>query len=143
MASLGFNRHRYRLSLGDFRPATAVVRALLTSAAYTPNEDHNTVSDVTNEITTTGYARITVGGLAVAQDNVGDQAVTDANDLVFPAIGNSTQTAAWVVLFERLAGADAGTDPLITALDMPNTLLDGTTLTLQLTATGIYTVTKV
>lgn len=114
------------------------MRALLTSAAYTPDPDHNTLSDVSNEITTTGYARITVGGLAVAQDNVGDQAVTDANDLVFPTVGDSTQTAAWVVLFERLGGADAGTDPLVLFGDMPDTLLDGTTLTLQLTATGLY-----
>lgn len=117
---------------------------MLTASGYIPNEDHNTLSDVTNEITTTGYARITVTGLTVVQDNAGDQAVTDtAADLPFGAIGDSTQTAAWVVLFQRLGGADAGTDPLIMAGDIPNTLLDGTAFTAQLTANGIYVVTKV
>lgn len=141
MASIAYNRHRYRLANGDFRPATAVLRAMLTTSGYTPNKDHNTLSDITNEISTGAYSRQTISGLNATEDDAGDQAVVDGTDPAFTGVGNGTQTAAWLIIFERLAGADAGTDPLVVALDIADTLTVGDTLVTQFASQGIFAAT--
>lgn len=141
MASLVYNRFAFRLLNGDFDPSTAVVRALLTTSAYTPNNDHNTLNDVTNELSTGSYGRQTITNLTVTEDDAGDQGVLDGDNPQFSGVGDGTETAAWCVLFERLAGADATTDPLIAALDITDTLTSGLTLVVRIPATGILTAT--
>lgn len=141
MASLVYNRHKYRVMRGDFVPATAVVRLLLTTASYVPDEDHNTLSDVSSELNTGAYARQTLASLTVIEDDAGDQAVFDALDAAFSGIGNGTETAAWVIAFEQLGGSDDGTDPLICALDIANTLTVGDTLVVQFASQGLVAAT--
>lgn len=141
MSSIVFNRHRFRVQRGDFRIGTAVVRMLLARAGFVPDPDMNTLSDVTNEMTTTGYARQTLSGLTVVEDDAADQAIFSASQVGFPAIGDGTQTASWAVLFERAGGADAASDPLICALDLPETLTIGDTLAVQFAAQGIVAAT--
>lgn len=141
MASLVYNRHRYRVLAGEFEIASAVIRVLFTTTGYTPNADHNTLSDVTNELTTSGYSRQTLTNQQVIEDDASDQAILDANDPTFSGVGNGTQTAAWLIAFERLGGADAGTDPLICALDIPNTLTVGDTIVVQFGSQGLVAAT--
>lgn len=136
MSSIVFNRHRYRVQRGDFRIGTAVVRMLLARAGFVPDPDMNVLSDVTNEMTTAGYARQTLSGLTVVEDDAADRAPFSSSPADFAAIGDGTQTASWAVLFERAGGADAASDPLICALDLPETLTVGDTLRVLPSATG-------
>lgn len=139
MASLSYNRHKQRLVNGDFAPA-GTLRMLLTQSGYTPDQDHNTVNDITNEVTTTGYSRQTLANVVVSEDDANDRASFTSDSVDFGNIGDSTQTAAWAVIFERIGGADAATDPLVCALDITDTLLDGAGLIVQPHSNGWETV---
>lgn len=135
-----YNRHKFRAQNGDFNPA-ATIRMLLTQQGlYVPDPDHNTLSDVAGEVTTTNYTRRTLTGVQVVEDDAGDRSRFTADLLTMTSLGNNLQTAAYAIYFERLAGADSGTDPLIAALPFnPAVLLDGNDLRIQPHVSGLVT----
>ena len=91
------------------------IKAALTSATYVPDQDvHDFFSDVTNEITGTGY---TAGGKALtgktrAYNAASNLLVLDAADLVWDS---STLTARRAVLYKDTGVAS--TSPLIGWVD--------------------------
>lgn len=95
---------------------TDTIKAMLVTSAYTPDPDaHTKRSDVTNEVTGTGY---TAGGAALANktltaDNTGNKGVFDADDLVW---STATITARAAVLYKSRGGA-ASADELIMYVD--------------------------
>ena len=138
--SLVYNRHAYRLQHHDFNPA-GTIKMMLTDAGYTPNRDHNVVTDVTNEITTINYSRKTVAGSTVTEDDTNDRSGWTVSPVTWAAIGNSTQTARWAVAYEDLGGADSA-NPLIAAFDISaptGQLLDGNDLTVTPQSAGLVT----
>lgn len=83
------------------------IKVMLTTSAYTPNQDtHVYKSDVTNEVTGTGY---TAGGQALTSktatyDSATNVTVFDAADTTW---ANSTITARYAVIYDDAGASDA------------------------------------
>lgn len=93
------------------------LKLMLCTSSYTPDQDaHRYKSDITNEVTGTGY---TAGGVAVTGVSVSYDAAT--NKLSFtssgtPSWATSTITARYAVLYDSTPSTDA-TRPLILYID--------------------------
>ena len=116
MANAIFNSFKRDIANGSINLATDAVKIMLVGSAYTPNIDtHAKRSDVTNEVSGTGY---TAGGIAlvnktVTMNTTSDKGVFDADDLT---ISNATITARGAVLYKARGGASSA-DELIAYLD--------------------------
>ncbi len=135
MASLIFNSALRDEAIGSIDFDTDTFKVMLTTSAYTENKDrHAKRSDVTNEITGTGY---TAGGNTVTV-TVG--AVDTANDRVDITLGGttwpaSTLTARKAVYYKSRGGA-ASADELIAVVDFGSDVVT-TSGTLTLTASTL------
>jgi hypothetical protein len=132
--ALVYNRGKALLMNGGLDLDTQDIRVLLTSSAYTPNADHNFVSEITNELSGTNYARVALTGEVVTEDDANDRAVFDAADVTWTAINAGTPARAVIY---RFVTTDADS-PLICCLDItPATATNGGDYTLQFSANGI------
>lgn len=112
------------------------VKAMLCTSLYSPNQDtHRYKSDVTNEVTGTGY---TAGGIILTTktatyDGASNTLTLDADDPSWPA---SSLTARYIVFYVS-TGTDS-TSPLIAYGDFgADATTVSATFTYQLPATGI------
>ena len=129
MADLVTNKCKYELFTGDANLDAADLRMLLLKTAA-PTVDTNFVADiVANELTVGGYARQTLAGETVTEDDTNDFAYLDATDPVWAALV-AGETIIGAVLF-RQTGADA-TAPVYTFYDVTDTPTNGGDFTLQL-----------
>src|SRR5262245_18476264 len=110
---------------------------MLVTSSYTPNQDtHTKRSDITNEVSGTGY---TAGGAAsanktVSADNTDDEGVFDADDLTW---ASSTITARGAVLYKSRGGA-ASADELLLSFDFGSDKISSNgNFTIQWDAEGI------
>lgn len=132
MASLIYNSFADDLCKGNVNPNSDTFYVLLVTSSYTPNKDtHTKRSDVTNEVTGTGY---TAGGKAVTvtltKDTANDREDLDFTDLTWTS---STITAAAAVIYKRRGGASSA-DELVCYLDFGgNVSTTGGTFTLDFT----------
>ena len=116
MANAIFNSFKRDIANGSINLATDAVKMMLVGSAYTPNIDtHAKRSDVTNEVSGTGY---TAGGIAlvnktVTMNTTSDKGVFDADDVT---LSNATITARGAVLYKSRGGASSA-DELISYLD--------------------------
>lgn len=118
MASTGFvfNSTLRDEARGDINYLTDTFKVMLLSSSSTPNKDTWTRrSDVTNEVTGTGYA---AGGVAVA---VSVGAVDTNNDRVDVSLGSaewlsSTITARYAIYYKSRGGASTA-DELVALVD--------------------------
>ena len=81
-------------------------KVMLVRSAYSPNIDtHKKASDVTNEITGTGYTAggRALSGLSVSQDNGGDEGVWDGADVIW---ASSSLSAAGAVIYDTTAASN-------------------------------------
>jgi hypothetical protein len=105
MASLIYNSAVHDTATGAINFDTDTFWAMLTTSAYTENKDtHTKRSDVTNEVTGTGY---TAGGKAItvsvaAVDTTNDRVVITFNQVEW---ASSTITARKMVVYKRRGGA--------------------------------------
>lgn len=112
MPSLIYNSAIRDNVVGNIDYDTDTFWVLLTTSAYTENKDtHTKRSDVTNEVTGTGY---TAGGQAItatvaAVDTANDRVVITFNQVTWPG---STITARKAVVYKRRGGA-ATADELV------------------------------
>lgn len=75
-------------ALLDEKDATVV--AILCTSAYTPNQDtHEFISDLTNELTGGGYARVTLANKSLAYDATTNKAKFTADPFTFTALTSS------------------------------------------------------
>ena len=111
-----FNSFKRDIANGSINLATDAVKIMLVGSAYTPNIDtHTKRSDVTNEVSGTGY---TAGGIAlvnktVTMNTTSDKGVFDADDVT---LSTATITARGAVLYKARGGASSA-DELIAYLD--------------------------
>lgn len=115
MANVIYNSFFTDLKNGEIDLTNDTISVMLVTSAYVPNRDtHSKRSNVTGEVTGTGY---TQGGKElqskiVSQDNSNDRALFDANDLSWE---ESTITARGAVIYKSTG--NASTDNLITYVD--------------------------
>lgn len=144
MANVVYNRAKKNLMDGTIDLDTSAIKVLLVTSAYTPDADHNFVSQVSaNELVNvsgTGYARKTLSSKTVTQDDTNNLAYFDAADLSYTAINAGTAKAA-IVFYDT--GSDA-TAVLIAYIDQgfgAGVATNGSDLTLTWPATGILKLT--
>jgi hypothetical protein len=130
----------------DFDTDTIRVALVSNSTAYTPDIDNESyVSDVldggttASEFSGSGYARQTLSGKSVTQDNTDDEAVADGSDITFSSIDGDTIQG--VLVYQQVGGDDAtpADDQLIayiTSADFPLTA-NGGDVTISWAAEGI------
>lgn len=114
------------------------LKVMLCTSGYTPNQDtHQYKSDVTNEITGTGYTAggQTLTGVTIAYNAATNTYMLDANDPVWP---NSTLSAVKYAVFYDDTPATAAAKPLIAywIFDQEETSAAGN-FTLTLSGSGI------
>lgn len=115
MASLLYNSFVDDVARGNIDLDTDTFYALLVTSAYSPDKDaHTKRSDVTNEVSATGY---TAGGKATActvtKDTANDKVTAAFAPTNWPA---SSITARAAVIYKRRGGA-ASADELVAYVD--------------------------
>jgi hypothetical protein len=133
MASLIYDSYFDDLNRGNIVPHTDTFRGMLVTASYTPNKGtHTRRSDVTNEVTGTGY---TAGGttvtVAVSLDTTNHRADVT---ITGPSWASSTITARAMVVYKHRGGASSA-DNLVTYIDF-NSDVSSTGATFQVTVTS-------
>lgn len=129
------------LGNGSIDLDTHAFAVLLTTSAYTPNfATHTRVSDVTNELSGSGYARQTLSG--VTWTDTGSGVIRfDFTDPVWTASGGSLVFRRYV-LFDNTPATDATRNLVCTGLvdttPADVTITSGNTFTLQLPANGLF-----
>lgn len=138
MADVIYNSFKRDIANGGIDLDTDTIKVMLVTSAYTADQDaHTKRSDVTNEVSGTGY---TAGGASLANksvtaDNTNNRGVFDADDVTW---STSTITARGAVLYKSTG--TASTDNLICYIDFgaDKTSTAGN-FTIQWNASGILT----
>lgn len=132
MASLIYNSCLNDMATGAIDFDTNSFKIELVTSSYTPNKDtHTKRSDVTNEISGTGY---TAGGVSTAVTVTNDTA-NDRIDINFADVSwaSATLTAAAAVIYKNTG--TASTDNLVAYLDFGgNVTSTNGTFTLDITS---------
>jgi len=132
MASLIYNSCLNDMATGAIDFDTNSFKILLVTSSYTPNKDtHTKRSDVTNEISGTGY---TAGGVSTAVTVTNDTA-NDRIDINFADVSwsSATLTAAAGVIYKTTG--TSSTDNLVAYLDFSgNVTSTNGTFTLDITS---------
>ena len=97
------------------------IQVSLHSSSYTPNKDHDFMSDVTGELSGTGYTggyggsgRKLLANKAIGIDDTGDFAYVDADDPIWT--GLNAGTPAWAVVSKK--GASDAASPVLLCVDV-------------------------
>ncbi len=112
MADVIYNSFKRDIMKGSIDLDTDTIKIMLVTSSYTPDQDaHTKRSDVTNEVTGTGY---TTGGTTILNptvtvDNTDNEGVFDGDD---PVWTTSTITARGAVIYKSRGGASSA-DELI------------------------------
>ena len=133
MANVVYTSFYRDLLKGDIDLDTATVKAMLTTNSYTENKDHARRSEVTNEITATGY---TAGGVTITPVVSAVDTTNDRVTLTLPAASWAGFTGTARKIEYYVSTGTAANDPLIACVDFgADVTLTATTL--QVTATTI------
>lgn len=120
---------------------TDVIKVMLCTSSYAPNQDtHRYKSDITNEITGTGYTATgaTLASVTVAYDGASNTLTFDAADTSWTT---ATFTAHYAVLYDASPASDS-VRPLISYLDFGADIpVTGSTFQITWDPAGIATVT--
>jgi hypothetical protein len=115
MASIVYNSFYNDVFNSNVNVSSDSFKMMLTTSSYTPDKDHSKRSDITNEVTGTGY---TAGGNACALtilsvDNTNDRQEISATVTSWTT---STITARYGVIYKNRGGA-ASADELVGCID--------------------------
>mgnify|MGYP003440462599 CR=1 FL=1 len=139
MASVLYNSFKRDIMNGAIDLDTDTINVMLVTSTYTPNIDtHTKRSDVTNEISGTGYTAngSPLASKVVSVDTAGDKGVFDAADLSWTT---ATFTARGAVLYKARGGASSA-DELIGYIDfVTDRSCSNGTFTIQWDTAGIIT----
>lgn len=131
MASLNYNSFLEDLARGAINMDTDTFKVMLVTSAYTENKDtHTKRSDITNEVTGTGY---TAGGVTCTV-TVTKDTTNDRLDITLGAVSwpSSTITARKAVYYKSRGGA-ATADELVAVNDFGSDVIStGATFSLAL-----------
>lgn len=109
-----FNRGKFIIADSSLSWTGDTIRALLVDSSYVFDPDDNFVADVSaDEVADASYARQTLAGKGVTEDDTGNQATLDADPVDYGALDNVTP--AGQILFKFVTN-DADS-PLISFSD--------------------------
>lgn len=134
MASLIYNSALYDALTGAIDFETDSFKVMLVTSSYVPNKDtHTKRSDVTNEVSGTGYS----AGGAAATASVNNDTANDRQDVTLGAVNwtTATITAAAAVYYKSRGGA-ASADELVAYIDFGGNITS-TAGTFDLTASTL------
>lgn len=141
MANAIYNSFKYDCSTGAIDLNTDTFKIMLVTSTYTPNIDtHTKRSDITNEVSGTGYSAggATLSGVSVTNDTTNDRTAFDATD---PTWASSTITARGAVIYKSRGGASSA-DELVCYLDFGSDITStAATFTVTFGANGILLLT--
>lgn len=118
MASGVYNRGKAILggksvTAGPHVWGTTTVGVILVTTTYTPNADHNFVSDLTNELSGGGYARLTaIGSQSITEDDANDRTEYVGAKVTFPSLGAAAGTPKYAIVYDRTGASDAARELL-------------------------------
>lgn len=115
MASVIYNSFKHDIMNGGIDLDTDTIKVALVTSTYSPNIDtHTKFSDITNEVSGTGYTAggATLASVTITQDNTNDLAYMDAADASW---ASSTITARGAVIYKSTG--TASTSPLVAYID--------------------------
>lgn len=113
----------------------------LTTSTYTPDQAaHDELADITNEVSGSGYARQTLG--SVTSNRSTNVLTFDFADPVFTASGGSIVARYWFIYNDTMTGDPLVAYGLIDQTPADVTTTDGNTLTFNVNASGLFTVTR-
>lgn len=121
MASGVYNRGKTTLVDGGVTWTSTALGVALVTGTYTPDDAHNFVSDLTNELSGGGYARGTLGGkTGPTESDANNAAEYDATDQTFSSLGSAAGTPRYAILYDNTTAADASRE-LIAWYDLGTT----------------------
>lgn len=115
MADVFFNGFKKNIMNGNIDLDNDTIKVALVTSDYTPNIDtHEAFSDITNEVTGTGYTAggNTIANAQVTQNNTDDVGVFDGDDVTW---SNATITARGAIIYKD--SGVASTSYLVAYLD--------------------------
>ena len=113
----------------------------LSTSSYTPNQStHALLADITNEVSGSGYARQVLG--SVTSNRSGAVQTFDFADPVFTASGGSIVARYWWIINTTVGGSPLVAYGLIDSTPADVTTTTGNTLTINVNASGLFTVTR-
>lgn len=134
MADVIYTSFKRDIMNGSIDLDTDTIKVMLVTSTYTVSSAHSKRSDITNEVSGTGY---TAGGTAIGTPtvtNVSTNGVFDGNDVSWTT---STITARGAVLYKSRGGASTA-DELICYLDFgTDKVSTAGTFTISWNASGI------
>lgn len=137
MADAIYNSFKRDIMNGSIDLDSDTIKVMLVTSSYTPDVDaHTKRSDVTNEVSGTGYSAggATLANKAVTADNTDNEGVFDADDASW---ASSSITARGAVLYKSRGGASSA-DELICYFDFgSNYTSTNGTFTITWNAEGI------
>lgn len=129
------------LAAKEISLASDTLKAMLCTSSYAPNQDtHRYKSDVTNEVTGTGYTAggQTLTGVTVTYNATTNTLMLDAND---PVWTGSTITARFLVIYDDTPSTTA-TKPLICYWDFGEDQISSSgNFTATISGSGLATIT--
>ena len=141
MASVVFNSFKRDIGKGSIDWDSDTMKVMLVTSSYTPNQDtHTKRSDVTNEVSGTGYSAggATLANCSVTADTTNDRGVYDADDSSW---STATITARAAVIYKSRGGASSA-DELVAYIDFGSDITStGGTFLITWSANGILTLT--
>lgn len=101
---------------GDIDLDVDNVWVMICGSGYSENKDHAKRSDITNELSGSGY---TAGGFSVGSVTVTYDSANDRTDIVLPAVNSPsvTLTGAQKFVYYKRRGGAATADELICCID--------------------------
>ena len=112
MANVIYNSFKRDIMNGAIDLDTDTIKVMLVTSSYTPDQDtHTKRSDITNEVTGTGYSAggATLANKSVAVDNTDNEGVFDADD---PSWATATITARGAVYYKSRGGVSSADELL-------------------------------
>lgn len=125
---------------------TDTIKMMLVASSYTPNRDHDFVSDLTEISGVSGYTggfagagRKTLASKTLTVTDASDLFAFDAADVAFSTLGTGATIGGGVAIKEITNDAAS---PIIAFNGIANTPTNGSTFTLVIDVLGIFTVTS-
>ena len=113
MSSIFYNRFFANQSNKIIDWEADTIKVALTTSSYTPNKAHNTFSQITNEVSGTGYTAggATLGSAAVTEDDTNDLVKLDGADITWTV--STITNARYAIIYD----STLANDDLIACID--------------------------